>query len=102
MNIIVVLNFWEIGNEPNNDLLISATKAIKEYNNNAMKGGYCSFFTKKFKISFEVLIRRPHISFSSLVKLKEEKTEIFINDYKTFKVEQCVFCLDNIPKVFFL
>ena len=71
---------------------------------NMMYGYLC--FTDKFKIEF-ILIPNESEEIIDFVSDTEEGKEIpeyspeTINDFKTFKAEKCVICLDDEPKVLF-
>ena len=58
--------------------------------------GYCLFFMDDFKLE---LILRQNNTDEEEEKILPDKTPI--NDFKTFKVEQCVICLENILNVLF-
>ena len=68
--------------------------------------GYYSFFSEPFRLEIfvEQHIVSPYledvIESPFVVEEKEEKEET-INDLKTFNLEHCVICLDNIPNVLF-
>ena len=62
--------------------------------------GYCFFFTDIFNL--ELILRREDRDQSDNENTEEEKPDpIPINDIKTFKLEQCVICLENKPSVLF-
>ena len=66
--------------------------------------GYCLFFTDTFKL--ELILRQNTNNQYYTSDEEEEEEKILpdktpINDFKTFKVEQCVICLENIPNVLF-
>ena len=66
--------------------------------------GYCIFFMDTFKLEF--ILGRVANVLSDEEEEEETKTiekfeKVAINDLKTFKVEQCVICLENIPNVLF-
>ena len=63
--------------------------------------GYCFFFTDTFKL--ELILRREDRdqSDNEITGEEEKPNPIPINDVKTFKLEQCVICLENTPNVLF-
>ena len=84
--------------------LFIVMKAIKDHNENKMDTGHCSFFKKPFKVNIvgNISFPNPYVTFQEEIEEKHEKEEeVTINGLKTFKVEQCVICFDNIPNFLF-
>ena len=80
------------------------------------RGGFNHFLTEEERLQREVEIREAEEAYYrgveegqiSLIDYSdsddnddEEKEELSINDFKTFKLEQCVICLEEKPKVLF-
>ena len=81
--------------------------------------GYCTRYTEPFKILFRGYFKHlrteeERLEFERQIRPiveayysdsddndDEEKEELSINDFKTFKLEQCVICLEEEPKVLF-
>ena len=65
--------------------------------------GYTANNLKEERLEFERQQETFHtqISYSDSDDSDDEEEELSINDFKTFKLEQCVICLEEEPKVLF-
>ena len=101
------------------------SRVKRDQNNLFLAEGYCRRYTKPFKIVFragfnhfrteeeelrrrlervqDYLIQHGYFTGENDDESEEENTreEFPINDYKTFKSDQCVICLEEEPKVLF-
>ena len=85
------------------DLYQNPLRALNVSIDQSRSFGYCVFFMDTFKLEF-ILGRVANV----LTDEEEEETKtiekfekVAINDLKTFKLEQCVICLENTPNVLF-
>ena len=73
------------------------SSVLRETNEPRIEYGYNTYWNKPVKLRALISIQSPH-------RERRKEEEILpppINNFKTFKVEQCVICLDNIPNVLF-
>ena len=83
------------------DLFKNPLQVINDTIEETNSFGYCFFFTDTFKL--ELILRREDRdqSDNEITEEEEKPDPIPINDIKTFKLEQCVICLENKPNVLF-